>query len=1035
MNNKRLLSMALVFALVFTLAIPATAFAATSFSDTRGHWAETYINKAVSEGIVNGYPDGKFKPDAAVSRAEFINMINKALGNTGSASVSFKDVPSFEWYYQAVAKAVSAAYTGGYDDGTFKPDAKISRQEAAVMIARFVPTYGNATSLSKFKDSSQIADWASASLSRVSGKGYIGAYDDGKLHPTDSLTRAQTAKIITDIIGKESIVTSSTTLSKDGASLSGKIYSNGVTISKDLDDGEATISNCVVLGTLTVQGGDDSGSIVIQNSRVANATVARSSDPVGLVLKGETTVNTLNAEKTATIETSSLAGGDFGAGAKTLNVAGSSDITLKGTFPKVNIDGREAELTLESGTITDLNVTTSAKESIINVESKTTVTNATVNAQSSFYGDGTVRAMSVQANNVTYEKKPSSLTVGSGVSVKPVQADSTSAKFYPANGATDVKDSVSPTITFKGAIETDDGDDVTSSYLEKNIVFKKGSSKGTDVEFSAKIDSDDEVITINPEEDLEDGKYYLGFAKNVFQDYDSSEAIAAASVTWNVGKGGTDDSVTFKPDDGDTRVSATVKPTLTFDEAIETYSGKAITKSLLDDIIDDNDLYLRKDGSSSSSNILDDGDASIDSKKKVITISPGTLDNGKYILGFKSSTFRTVEDSDKIAASSVTFTVGTASATASISPKTNVATGANVTLTFSEKVYNSSGKTVDNDYLKTAITVSDGNNATKSISGAKTVTIYPPSGGWTAGKTYTITIGGSKFKNADGVYVSSASYTFTTVTAASSLSTLTVNGINALSSKSATVPYGTEKVTITAAAGGSTAIVITKSGGLSANGNGSASGQFDLNTGYGTSTMFTITVGGTSWGTLTVTKAGPDTTVLSSAISAANAAMDGVITAMSSETVAIGQRWVTSSVKTALTNAITAATTKKNLSTATTEEIAAATTTLTSATKTFTDSIQYGTMAALDKSALVSLINTSKNLKTGIKESSTDGAEWEASQQWVTPGVMSTFESAISAAETTLNSATTQSAIDTAVTDLTGAKGTFQSAIKPGTKS
>lgn len=1039
MRSRKFLSTILVIALVFTLAIPTTAFGATTLSDIKGHWAETYINKAVKQGIVTGYPDGKFRPDAAVSRAEFVTMVNKALGNNGSATVTFKDVPSFEWYYQGVAKAVAAAYTGGYDDGTFRPDAKISRQEAAVMISRIVPTYGYTASLSKFKDGAKVASWAATAVSKVNGKGYIGAYDDGLLHPEDSLTRAQTAKIITEMIDKENIVKSVETVKKDDTTLSNRIYANGVTIHKDLDDGDATINNCVVLGTLLVQGGG-LDSVTVQNSRIANATVSRADDPVRLLLKGETTVNALRAERIATIETSSLAGGDFGAGAKTLSLIGSSNITLAGSFPKVSVDGRTAELTLNSGTITDLDITASGRDAIIAVESKATVTNATVNAQAAFQGEGTIRTMDVQANSVTYEKKPSTLRVASGVTTKPVQVTATAGKFDPKDGETGVKASVDPTITFSYRIETAKGDKIDSDYLEDKIVFKRNDSKGANVPFTAKINSANKIITIMPDENLVDGKYYLGFAKSAFRNYDTEEALIASYVTWTVGN--VSDDVTFKPANGDKNVSKTVKPTLTFEEAIETYGGKDITGTRLSEIIDDDDLYLYK--GTSKSNRLGSGDASINSAKKVITISPGELSEGEYTLGFKSNTFRTKADGKKIAAASVKFTVGNPAPTVTFNPSNgakNVGLTQSIVITFSERMYNSSGKSDSSafnaTYLDGAVTVKDGSTTLKTSksfpSGYTKLTISPPTGGWTAGKTYTITVNASKFRNSSGAYAAKTESAFNTSAA---LSALTVNyggsPINALATKSATVPYGTNEVTITATASGSIAVKITGPGNLSSDGTGKAEGKFALASGYGSSTTFTITVGGASWGTLTVTKAGPDTTGLSNAITAANDAKEGVIVATTSDAVTLGEPWVTSSEMTDLTKAITDATSVKNLSTATMEQVSAATGALTAATKLFKDSIQYGT---LDKGELVTLINDCKSFKIGIKESKTEGSEWDADQQWVTPEVMSTFESAISAGEAALSSATTKAEIESAVINLTAAKATFNDAISQGTKA
>ena len=96
--------------------------------DIKGHWAERYINQIISAGIVKGYENGTFLPDNPVTRAEFSHMINAALGNTGTTSVSFNDTPKSEWYYTDISKALSAGYVAGYSDGSFKPNNPVSRQ-------------------------------------------------------------------------------------------------------------------------------------------------------------------------------------------------------------------------------------------------------------------------------------------------------------------------------------------------------------------------------------------------------------------------------------------------------------------------------------------------------------------------------------------------------------------------------------------------------------------------------------------------------------------------------------------------------------------------------------------------------------------------------------------------------------------------------------------------------------------------------------------------------------------------------------------
>lgn len=148
--GKMTLSMALAAALAFA---PAQAFAAPA-TDISGHWAEKVITQWQEKGLISSYEDGTFKPDNSVTRAEFVIMLNKALGFTQKGNVTFSDVSANAWYYDAVAIAVEAGYCAGYEDGTFKPNATITRAEAAVMIAKAKELTANTEAADKFADAS-----------------------------------------------------------------------------------------------------------------------------------------------------------------------------------------------------------------------------------------------------------------------------------------------------------------------------------------------------------------------------------------------------------------------------------------------------------------------------------------------------------------------------------------------------------------------------------------------------------------------------------------------------------------------------------------------------------------------------------------------------------------------------------------------------------------------------------------------------------------------------------------------------------------
>jgi len=91
-------------------------FTDNSFSDITGHWANQYINSAAKKGWVNGYPDGTFKPDQAITRAEFMTLVNNVLErrvqkeNILPDAKKFPDLSSNEWYYEEVQEAINSHY-------------------------------------------------------------------------------------------------------------------------------------------------------------------------------------------------------------------------------------------------------------------------------------------------------------------------------------------------------------------------------------------------------------------------------------------------------------------------------------------------------------------------------------------------------------------------------------------------------------------------------------------------------------------------------------------------------------------------------------------------------------------------------------------------------------------------------------------------------------------------------------------------------------------------------------------------------------
>lgn len=171
---------------------------AITFSDIAGHWAEAHIKQAVRDGIVTGYPDGTFKPNHTVTRAEFTVMLMNMLKPPGEGTaLTFTDTAKIgSWAQKAVAQAVQTGIISGYEDGSFRPDVEIARVEMAVMLANASRLSVEANAATGFADDRNIPTWAKGAVSVIKKLGIIQGKDSNEFDPNASTTRAEAVTVL-----------------------------------------------------------------------------------------------------------------------------------------------------------------------------------------------------------------------------------------------------------------------------------------------------------------------------------------------------------------------------------------------------------------------------------------------------------------------------------------------------------------------------------------------------------------------------------------------------------------------------------------------------------------------------------------------------------------------------------------------------------------------------------------------------------------------------------------------------------------------
>lgn len=158
--------------------------------------ARPQLNKADHFAYMVGYPEGTFLPGRNMTRAEvtvmFSRLLEKQMTIHTAYGNSFSDVPAGKWYSNAIGYMEQYNIVRGYPDGTFRPDAPVTRAEFAAIAARFSALKdGVQTNFSDLPDN----HWAKGSIELAYGKGWIGGYPDGTVRPDQNITRAEVVAV------------------------------------------------------------------------------------------------------------------------------------------------------------------------------------------------------------------------------------------------------------------------------------------------------------------------------------------------------------------------------------------------------------------------------------------------------------------------------------------------------------------------------------------------------------------------------------------------------------------------------------------------------------------------------------------------------------------------------------------------------------------------------------------------------------------------------------------------------------------------
>lgn len=390
-------------------------------------YMDPYLDKMVSWGFMRGDIAGNLRPDNNITRAEFVSIINRAFGYEKVGTTPFQDVKATEWFAEDVAIAYTAGYIAGTSKTTFSPYAELTREEAAVILARNLVMQETVGENTTFTDGREISSWSRGLVTTAALYHLISGYPDGSFKPHNPITRGEIAIMVVNAIGTPlqepdtytlGNVYGNVTITESGITLRDTTIAGNLYVTAGVDLGNVILENVTVTGEIIImgggvsEGGDD--SIVLRNVNAPILILDNiKNQQTSLRVEGDGIVDLTSVRTDAFIADNTPSGYGLsrieldGEDGRVLKLAGNVKEVVNLT-PKSYIgvaSGRVDTITVdEKAEGTTLNIVAGAEVDTVNLDVGTTVT-----------GDGDIANLIVNADGSTVTMLPDQITIRPGV--------------------------------------------------------------------------------------------------------------------------------------------------------------------------------------------------------------------------------------------------------------------------------------------------------------------------------------------------------------------------------------------------------------------------------------------------------------------------------------------------------------------------------------------------------------------------------------------------------------------------------------------
>ncbi len=371
MKNKFLRKKIAVAAVTSAMVLNSVPAMGAGFADTNNHWANKQIDKWSNYGIVNGY-EGNFNPDSSITRGEMAVIIDRIMNYQTSAKNNFKDLDK-NYYTDSILKIYNAGVMNGDGNGNVNPKDNITREQAAVLLAKAF-SVDAAEGKTSFKDNSKISSWAMPYVTALTNKGYINGKPDGTFAPQDNLTRAEAITIIDNMLetlySKAGVddakltIEGTVVVNTPNVTLKNKIIAGDLIIAEGVGEGDLSLEDVTVLGKVIVKGGGENSIHIIGSSSIVSLVVAKIDGSVRIAVSGWGLVKTVYIEdgKNDVILTGEI-------GNVEVNTPNAQVIALNAKIDNMAVKAENSKVVLaDSAKVEKLSVDEKAKNTNLNIQ-------------------------------------------------------------------------------------------------------------------------------------------------------------------------------------------------------------------------------------------------------------------------------------------------------------------------------------------------------------------------------------------------------------------------------------------------------------------------------------------------------------------------------------------------------------------------------------------------------------------------------------------------------------------------------------------